>query len=320
MFPSGRGSSGQGPNGGPFGGLPGFSDVFGGLGLFGGSGRNLIDQFLGSDPFEDPFFQRPFGGLFGPPMGLFGGNLQRGAALDGIPRTERRRGPVIEELPDDHEGPPPNEPNSQGAVPVVQHPDDDDDGGRGDDNDDDDDPSGNQDDVSNNSPWNSQLHDIPFTRSFCYQSSTVSGPDGAYYSSAKRRLSSNGVMKEEFHEKDGVGGTETRSMAKGIGDKVHSVSRKRNSDDMESTLETLQNLTAEEADEFDTTWKRHAESATHGSGTRSLRLGQAAGSNRQGRLCLPDSGGSSFTKGKPALEVDQNAKTSRKKTKSQKNA
>lgn len=108
------------------GGRDPFSDFgdpfanFGGFGSF-GAHRNLLSGFFGGrDPFNDPFFTRPFGGMlessfFGSsghpfmnmhPSGLLDDPIGRpfmnryppGFLENQAPEPERPRGPIIEEL------------------------------------------------------------------------------------------------------------------------------------------------------------------------------------------------------------------------------
>ena len=129
-----------------------FGDPFGGG--FGGSGsfgppRSLFSSFFGGrDPFDDPFFTRPFGGMF--ESGPFGGPA--GAGFPGFPfpqdmhpsgfleqhqshqapEPSTRRGPIIEELSSDDENEEGKEekkgnPRKHGRSsnePLVEHPDD----------------------------------------------------------------------------------------------------------------------------------------------------------------------------------------------------
>lgn len=92
--------------GGPFGG-------FGGS--FGGPNNgppNLMSNFFGGrDPFDDPFFTQPFGGmfqsnnLFGPSMDPFAGMRRPSGFIENHQPPEPRisRGPVIEEIDSDDE-------------------------------------------------------------------------------------------------------------------------------------------------------------------------------------------------------------------------
>ncbi|KAF5734873.1 hypothetical protein HS088_TW15G00368 [Tripterygium wilfordii] len=100
----------QGGNGGrdPF---SGFGGPFAGLGGFGsfGSQRSLMSSFFGGrDPFDDPFFSRPFGGMLESNFFGSGGSpfpfMQPPAFLEhqaAEPMTSR--GPIIEEINSDGE-------------------------------------------------------------------------------------------------------------------------------------------------------------------------------------------------------------------------
>jgi hypothetical protein len=98
-------------NGGPFGGF--------------GSQRSLLSGFFGGrDPFDDPFFTRPFGGLFestffgssGNPFANmhpspfdnmhpspFDNMHPSGYIEQQVPEPKKSRGPIIEELDPDNE-------------------------------------------------------------------------------------------------------------------------------------------------------------------------------------------------------------------------
>lgn len=89
----------------------GFGDPFGSFGGFGGFGgqRSLISNFFGGrDPFDDPFFTRPFGSMFepsffGPNGGPFMNPHASGFLEHQPPQPNLSRGPVIEELSSDDE-------------------------------------------------------------------------------------------------------------------------------------------------------------------------------------------------------------------------
>ena len=117
---------------GDFGGSP-----FGGLGSFGPPGSLMSSFFGGRNPFDDPFFTRPFGGMFepsfiGPPRGdLFPGMHPYGVLEHQAPEFRSSQGPVIEELDSDDD----NEESEQGKEkrprngqshnePRVMHPED----------------------------------------------------------------------------------------------------------------------------------------------------------------------------------------------------
>lgn len=118
-----------------------FGDPFGGFGGFGSFGppRSLISNFFGGrDPFEDPFFTRPLGGMFesspfGGPAGFpFPPNMQpSGFLTHQPPEPSRGRGPIIEELNSDDENEEakevkkdnPRKHSRSENEPFVEHPD-----------------------------------------------------------------------------------------------------------------------------------------------------------------------------------------------------
>lgn len=100
-----RGRRGRDPFfnfGDPFAGFGGFDDSFGGP-------RSLMSSFFGGrDPFDDPFFTSPFGGM--PESNFFGStgspflHMQPSTIIENqLPEPKRSRGPVIEELNSDDE-------------------------------------------------------------------------------------------------------------------------------------------------------------------------------------------------------------------------
>lgn len=108
--------SGRRGNGDPFSQFGG--DLFAGFGGFGGH-RSLTSSFFGGrDPFDDPFFTRPFGGMLGPMMNAdpfyMGSHMmnshQSGFSTQGplmnahqSPGAYRSNGPIIEEINSDNE-------------------------------------------------------------------------------------------------------------------------------------------------------------------------------------------------------------------------
>eukprot|EP00252_Welwitschia_mirabilis_P019489 TRINITY_DN4529_c0_g1_i1.p1 TRINITY_DN4529_c0_g1~~TRINITY_DN4529_c0_g1_i1.p1 ORF type:complete len:299 (-),score=72.97 TRINITY_DN4529_c0_g1_i1:292-1188(-) len=287
MFPGNRRPGNNGGFGfGDFPAFPAFPPFpsFPGFGRMGG--RTLIEEFFGHDPFDDPFFRMGPGDMFG--NGLF--NTLEQNFLPARPRNEffleqrpfnppppqtgARRGPVIEELPDDEETlPVESRPNNK--EPIVEHPDDD----------------GLSGDTEHGQGSRSRQYEIPqaqanyTTRSFSYSSSTVSGPGGAYYATtSKRRINPDGLVEEELHEMDGPSGTESKRFALSVGDKMHAVSKKKNSDGRETTLETLHNLKEDEAANFDRTWGKNLGSTTS-SLSNTQRLLEAGANESSGRSC-----------------------------------
>lgn len=66
---------------------------------FGFSGSMFPSIFGGRDPFDDPFFTRPFGSMFG--SSAFGSNSAHGESRHAS--ASRSKGPIIEELDSDDE-------------------------------------------------------------------------------------------------------------------------------------------------------------------------------------------------------------------------
>lgn len=92
------------------GGRDPFMDFGGPFGGFGGR-RSLISSFFGGrDPFDDPFFTQPFGGMLG--SNVFGSmpspfmEMHPAGFIEHhppAPQAKRSRGPIIEELNSDDE-------------------------------------------------------------------------------------------------------------------------------------------------------------------------------------------------------------------------
>ncbi|GMJ10945.1 hypothetical protein like AT4G22740 [Hibiscus trionum] len=238
-------------------------DPFGGFGGFGGP-RSLLSNFFGGrDPFDDPFFTRPFGSmfessLFGPGQSPFMDMHPTGFIEHHAPEPKRRRGPIIEELNSDDEK---DETDSgtkgnvrkhgrSGVEPYVEVPDD----------------EAEQSVRRNqhlqsmnayNSSYQRQLSQ-PQTRSFTFQSSTVTygGANGAYYTSSKtRRTGSDGVKNKEA---DTASGQASHQVSRGLHDKGHSVMRKLKSDGRVDTMQTLHNLNEDELAGFEESWNGKA--------------------------------------------------------------
>ncbi|KAK4761590.1 hypothetical protein SAY87_029474 [Trapa incisa] len=245
---------------GPYGGASGF----GGL----GSHRSLISSFFGGrDPFDDPFFTQPFGGMmrsnfFGsmpsPFMEMHPAGFIEGHLPAPPQPAKRSRGPIIEELNSDDEqeadqlgeGNPRKHPRPIGG-PHVDGPREEEEGRLG----------------SQMQSWdnyrNRQNQAIcqPRGHSFTFQSSTVTygGPNGAYYtSSTTRRAGSDGVTFEERKEADSSTMQATHKVSRGIQNKGHSMTRKLNSDGRVETMETLHNLNQDDLMGFEEAWKGKA--------------------------------------------------------------
>ncbi|XP_024536261.1 uncharacterized protein LOC112348277 [Selaginella moellendorffii] len=287
---SGNANGGGGDGSGDYrrGGGGAFPDPFAGFGGFGFGGSMMQNFFGGRDPFDDPFFNRPFGSLFGgfPDNNPFD-HRRHGGFLENRPfhsQQENRRGPIIEEIEDDH-------PHATGSSqePIVEHPDDD---VR---------PDRRQRVTSRHQgPLVNHRDDGGF-QSYSFQSSSFSygGPNGNYYaSSTARRRGPNGVVHEEHHEKDSSSKSETHRVSRGIHDKGHSLTRKRNAEGREENLQTLHNLGEEEVPEFEKRWEFEAERNLPGwnrNRARSLAGGGNEGSRQRAALPSGSSGSSGWS-------------------------
>uniref|UniRef100_A0A6N2MUH6 Uncharacterized protein n=1 Tax=Salix viminalis TaxID=40686 RepID=A0A6N2MUH6_SALVM len=194
--------------------------------------------FGGRDPFDDPFFTRPFGSMLG--SGRFD---PPSSTSREVSQTNRGKTLVIEELSSDDEGEKKDVQTGDeksdhqkhigsNKEPSVEHPDD------------------YPDDRENKtvnyrSDYNQTEGTEPRVRSSSFQTCKVTygGIDGAYYTSTRtRRTGSDGVLVEESKEADKTTGQATHRISRGINDKGHSVTRKLNSDGKVDTAQTLHNL------------------------------------------------------------------------------
>lgn len=233
-----------------------FSDPFGSM-----SGRSVFSSVFDRDPFDDPFFKRPFGSAFGSrsifgPEGFFD---KHNVFFDDQEYQEpqsARRGPVIEELPDDHE----EGRHNSSQEPIVEDPDDDqvNTGQR------------TQRQRENQSVFQGSNNTYPrqsSSQTFSFRSSKVTygGQNGAYYtSSTTRRMGPDGVTHEEHMEADTTTGNATKRISRGIKDKGHSITKKLNSDGRVETKEILHNMDEDEIDLFDNEWNTKADEALPG--------------------------------------------------------
>ncbi|GLU05652.1 hypothetical protein SLE2022_227410 [Rubroshorea leprosula] len=267
-----------------------FGDPFGGFGGFGSFGgpRSLMSGFFGGrDPFDDPFFTRPFGGMFESgffrPMGSPFTDMHPPAFIEDRPlEPKKSRGPIIEELNSDEEkeegGKEKNEnprkhPRSSNE-PYVEDPDDA--------------AEEKRNKLLQYRNEHNRLYDNqqqPQTRSFTFQSSTVTygGANGAYYTSSKtRRMGSDGITFEESKEADTATRQATHRVSRGIHSKGHSLTRKLNSDGRVDTMQTLHNLNQDELPHFEETWNGSAQRHLPGwSGNFGQRETIGAGSSGQ---------------------------------------
>ncbi|XP_076950623.1 uncharacterized protein LOC143623657 [Bidens hawaiensis] len=277
----------------------GFGDPFSSFGM--------PDLFGGRDPFDDPFFTRPFGGIFssgplgGSPFmdfnpfgsGIFG-QTANPFMVDQPPRIHETRpllpntsrGPIIEEINSDDEKDEPDSENKNQSSnkhvrsetqPYIVHPDDDFEAH-----------NGHELNIMNNNTRSS-----PQANSFTFQSSMVTygGSNGAYYTnSMTKRTGSDGLRFEEYKEADSVTGQAAHRVSRGIHEKGHTVTRNLKSDGQVDTMQVLHNINEDELGGFEDVWKgkarKHLPGWTSGSNTH-----EGLGESRRGGWALPSSEG-----------------------------
>ncbi|KAI3687467.1 hypothetical protein L1987_81164 [Smallanthus sonchifolius] len=283
----------------------GFGDPFSSIG-------GIPDLFGGRNPFDDPFFTRPIGGIFssGPlgspfmdinPFGSsFFGPRASPFMVEQAPRIHESRpplpnnsrGPIIEELNSDDENDQPDAEDSKNknsrehvrseVQPYIVHPDDEFEA-HAESREPRQTQFGNELNMMNNTCSNPQAH------SFTYQSSTVTygGSNGAYYtSSMTKRTGSDGLRFEEYKEADSVTGQAAHRLSRGIHDKGLTVRRNLKSNGQVDTMQVLHNINEDELDGFEEVWKgkarKHLPGLTGGSSTH-----EGLGEPRRGGWALP---------------------------------
>ncbi|KAK3021180.1 hypothetical protein RJ639_045558, partial [Escallonia herrerae] len=223
----------------------GLSDSF-------GSQRSMMSSlFGGRDAFDDPFFSRPFGSIFGSSM------TNSSSPFDDPPRASRTDRPVIEELDTDDEGEVEEEEgHGTGAKnrkstqsnndPVVEHPED----------------QPNEvtsKNVQHRSDQNKVLRTQPHT--FSFRKVTYGGMNGTYFTATtSRKAGGDGGVIEESKQADRTTGQAAHRISRGIHDKGHSVTRKLNSDGKVDTIQTLHNLNEDELGGFEQDWEGNIKS------------------------------------------------------------
>lgn len=234
-------------SGGPF-------DGFGGFGGFGPRRSITSSIFGGRDPFDDPFFTRPFGIMFGSSM------FNSGSPFRDSPQISSSKEPIIEELQSDDEEEESDDTSAEGKgvtkrhkhaesnkQPHVEHPDD-----KPDEN--------KSKDVTYRSDFNKVEGSKPQARSVSFQKVTYGGINGPYYSATTtQRTGSDGVVLEECKQADITTGQAEHRISRGMLDKGHSVTRRLNSDGKVDTNQTLHNLNEDELAGFEQAWKGNAE-------------------------------------------------------------
>ncbi|KVH89193.1 hypothetical protein Ccrd_008830 [Cynara cardunculus var. scolymus] len=185
---------------GPFDGPRGFA-----------SHRSMMSGILGGrDPFDDPFFNRPFEGMFGP--SIFD---THGPSDLPYPSESSSKGLVIEEIDTDDEeeegknGASRSATSGKGPNPTTFHITD----------------HGClaeevKKDVRFNGNHNRMEGTKPQTQSISYKKVTYGGINGAYYTATTTRKSgSDGVVLEDSKEANKTTGRATHRISKGIHDK-----------------------------------------------------------------------------------------------------
>ncbi|EEF50381.1 conserved hypothetical protein [Ricinus communis] len=207
----------------------GMADPFGNFGGFG----MRPSLYGGRDPFDDPFFTRPFRSMF----------QSSNSSTSDVSQTNGAKGIVIEELNSDDESEKEKETDTGlENEPSVEHPDDEE----------------KSKTVNHGSDYNRIEGTKSQARSFSFQTCKVTygGVDGAYYTSTRtRRAGNDGVIVEESKEADKTTGQATHRISRGIHDKGHSVTRKLTSDGKVDTMQTLHNLNEDELAGFEEAWK-----------------------------------------------------------------
>ncbi|GKA36215.1 hypothetical protein Tco_0722706 [Tanacetum coccineum] len=202
--------------------------------------------FGGRDPFDDPFFKRPFGSMFEPSI------FDTRSSFDDMPHLNARssKGLVIEELDSDDEE---DEGGfTSGKGPLIEHPDDEEEVKK---------------DVRVNENHNRFDGTKPQSQSqsqsqnhFSFKKVTYGGINGVYYTATTSRKSgSDGVVLEDSKEADKTTGQATHRISKGIHDKGHSVTRKLGTDGKVDTVQTLHNLNEDELTGFEQAWEGNAD-------------------------------------------------------------
>ncbi|KAL6495406.1 hypothetical protein OROGR_029969 [Orobanche gracilis] len=244
---------------------------------FGFGGRMFPSIFGGSDPFDDPFFTRPFGSMFGP--STFSSNN-----LANLQPT-RSSEPKIEELNSDDEVEDAEKQDNDATDaawlnrnPLVEHPEDrtDDHGNI----------SSNGKDMLHATNHDKVEANRQQPRSVSFQRVTYGGINGDYYTATTSRKTGNdGVTVEDSRQADMTTGHATHRISRGLHDKGHSVTRKLDSDGKVDTVQTLHNLNEDELAGFEQAWRSNGERLSHGwNDTFEFPANSGSGGMRQSRL------------------------------------
>lgn len=176
--------------------------------------------FGGKDPFEDPFFSDPYGGMY----------------YDQTEIGNRSKEVTIEEL--DSDGNPLNPPSEPSKDVAVRDP--------------------NREKTNGKNP-NSQNANGSKTFSYQRVSyGGINGT--YYTASVTRKAASDGVVFMEINEEDKTVGEALNTVSRGVRNKGHSATTRCASDGKVDTMQTLHNLNEDELPGFEETWKSSSQS------------------------------------------------------------
>lgn len=254
-------------------------DAFRRFGSFGSHNGMMSSLFGGKDPFDDPFFSRPFSSIFEPSI------FDQSTTSREAPKGNGGKGIVIEELNSDGEEEKEKdkgntEHDGSGKEPFVEHLDDSDNDGK----------------ILNlniRNEYDKVKGSKAQAPNFSFQTSraTYGGVDGTYYTNTRsRKTGSDGVVIEERKEADTTTGQATHRISRGIHDKGHSVTRKLSSDGKVDTTQTLHNLNEDELAEFEKAWEGNSQGHLTGwSDGFSAPAKAGSGTNEQMGVAVKDS-------------------------------
>ncbi|KVH89194.1 uncharacterized protein LOC112526895 [Cynara cardunculus var. scolymus] len=134
------------------------------------------------------------------------------------------------------------------------------------------------------------VHSSDESKSFSFRRVAYGGVDGVYYSSSiGQRTGNDGVVLLEIKEEDKTVGQALHTISRGIHEKGHTLTKKRDPNGKEDSLQILHNLNEDELDGFEENWKVNADKHIPGwnDGFNSL---ENAGLNVYGRLGWNDHG------------------------------
>ncbi|KAL4562799.1 hypothetical protein LXL04_026830 [Taraxacum kok-saghyz] len=140
------------------------------------------------------------------------------------------------------------------------------------------------------------------SNNFSFKRVAYGGVNGVYYSSSiGKRTGNDGVVLLEIKEEDKTVGQSFHTISKGIHEKGHTLTKTRDTNGKEDSLQILHNLNEDELNGFEENWKVKADKHMPGwnDGFKSL---ENAGWNDEGgwdRWRLPWTDGAMVTAGEP---------------------